>query len=60
MIIFMISTKHSVEMVEVCKKNYVCDKPMVVVDYNRRKCAANLSNQMIPILHHIEEPSRGI
>ena len=30
MIIFMISTKHSAEMVEVRKKNYLCDKPVVV------------------------------
>ena len=30
MIIFMISTKHSVEMVEIRRKNYVCDKPVVV------------------------------
>ncbi|XP_024223930.1 uncharacterized protein LOC112212956 [Bombus impatiens] len=43
----MISTKHSAEMVEVRKKNYVCDKPMVVVDYNRGKYAVDLSDQMI-------------
>ena len=60
MIIFMILTKHSAKMIEVRKKNYVCDKPMVVVDYNRGKCAVDLSNQMIHILHHIEEPSSGI
>ena len=47
MIIFMISTKHSVEMAEVRKENYVCDKPMVVVDYKRGKYAADLSDQMI-------------
>ena len=47
MIIFMISTKHSAEMAEVRKENYVCDKPMVVVDYNRGKCAVDLSDQMI-------------
>ena len=29
------------------EKNYVCDKPMVVVDYNRGKCAVDLSDQMI-------------
>ena len=34
-------------MVEVRKENYVCDKPMVVVDYNRGKCAVDLSDQMI-------------
>ena len=45
--IFMISTKHSDEMAEVPKKNYVCDKPMVVADYNRGKCAIDLSDQMI-------------
>ena len=34
--IFLISTKHSTEMVQVRKKkNDVCDKPMVVVDHNR-------------------------
>ena len=43
----MISTKHSDEMAEVPKKNYVCDKPMVVADYNRGKCAIDLSDQMI-------------
>ena len=47
MIIFMILTKHSAEMVDVRKKDYVCDKPMVVVDYNREKCAVDLSDQMI-------------
>ena len=47
MIIFMISTKHLAEMVEIRKKNYVCDKPMVVADYNRGKCAVDLSDQMI-------------
>ena len=35
MIIFMISTIHSAEMVEVRKINDVSDKAMVVVDYNR-------------------------
>ena len=45
--IFMISTKHSAEMVEVRKKNYVCDKPMVVVDYSRGRYAVDLSDQMI-------------
>lgn len=45
--IFMISTKHSAEMVEVRKKNYVCDKPVAVVDYNKGKCAVDLSDQMI-------------
>ena len=30
MIIFMISTKHLAEIVEARKKNYVCDKPMVM------------------------------
>ena len=34
-------------MIEVRKENYVCDKPMVVVDYNRGKCAIDLSDQMI-------------
>ena len=34
-------------MVEVRKENYVYDKPMVVVDYNRGKCAVDLSDQMI-------------
>ncbi|XP_033318338.1 uncharacterized protein LOC117215878 [Bombus bifarius] len=43
----MISTKNSAEMVEVRKKSYVCDKPMVVVDHNRGKCAVDLSDQMI-------------
>ena len=43
----MISTKHLAEMVEIRKKNYVCDKPMVVADYNRGKCAVDLSDQMI-------------
>ena len=47
MIIFMISTKHSAEMVEVRKENYVCDKSMVVVDYKRGKCTVDLSDQMI-------------
>ena len=47
MIIFMISRKHSAEMVEVRKENYVSDKPMVVVDYKRGKCAVDLSDQMI-------------
>ena len=46
--IFLISTKHSAEMVQVRKKkNDICDKPMVVVDHNRRKCAVDLSDQMI-------------
>ena len=45
--IFLISTKHSAEMVQVRKKNVVCDKPMVVVDHNRKKCALDLSDQMI-------------
>ena len=46
--IFLISTKHSTEMVQVRKKkNDVCDKPMVVVDHNRKKCALDLSDQMI-------------
>ena len=45
--IFMISTKHSAEMVEVCEKNYVCDRPMVVIDYNRGKCAVDLADEMI-------------
>ena len=43
----MISTKHSAKMIEVRKKNYVCDKPIIVVDYNSGKCAADLSDQMI-------------
>ncbi|XP_050482153.1 uncharacterized protein LOC126869543 [Bombus huntii] len=34
-------------MVEVCKKNYVCDKPMVVVDHNRGKRAVDLSDRTI-------------
>ena len=29
------------------KKNYVSDKPMVVLDYERGKCAVDLSDQMI-------------
>lgn len=45
--IFMVSTKHSAEMVEVRKKNYVCNKLIVVVDYNIVKCAVDLSDQMI-------------
>ena len=45
--IFMISTKYSAETIEVRKKDYVCHKPMVVVDYNRGNCAVDLSNQMI-------------
>ena len=45
--IFMISRKHLAETVEFRKKNYVCDKPMVMVDYNRGKCTVDLSNQMI-------------
>ena len=47
MIIFMISTKHLAEMVDIRKENYVCDKSMVVVDYKRGKCAVDLSDQMI-------------
>ena len=47
MIIFMISTKYSAEMVEVRKENYVYDKTMVVVDYKKEKCAVDLSDQMI-------------
>ena len=43
----MISTKHSTEMVDIRKENYVCYKTMVVVDYKRRKCAVDLSDQMI-------------
>ena len=43
----MISIKHSAEMVEVRKENYVCDKPMVMVDYKRGKCAVDLLDQMI-------------
>ena len=43
----MISTEHSAEMVEVRNKNYVCDKPMVLVDHNRENCAVDLSDQMI-------------
>ena len=35
----MISTKHSAETVTVCKNNYTCEKPTVVLDYNVRKCA---------------------
>ena len=34
-------------MVKVHKEIYVCDKPMVVVDYNRGKYAVDLSDQMI-------------
>ncbi|XP_050479642.1 uncharacterized protein LOC126868351 [Bombus huntii] len=34
-------------MVEVREENDACDKPMVVVDYNRGKCAVDLSDQMI-------------
>ena len=34
-------------MVEVRKKNDVSDKAMVVVDYNRGKCAADLSDRTI-------------
>ncbi|XP_043583541.1 uncharacterized protein LOC122568179 [Bombus pyrosoma] len=34
-------------MVEVRKKNYVCGKPMAVVDHNRGNCAVDLSDQMI-------------
>lgn len=45
--IFMLSTKHSAEMVEVRKKNYVCDKPVIVVDYNKGKCGVDVSDQMI-------------
>ena len=29
------------------QKYHVCNKPMVVVDYNRGKCAVDLSDQMI-------------
>ena len=29
------------------KKNDVCDKPMVMVDYKGRKCAVDLSDKMI-------------
>ena len=47
MIIFMISTKHSAEMVEVRKKYYVSDKATVVVDYNRGTYAVDLSDRMI-------------
>ena len=47
MIIFMISTKHSAEMVDIRKENYVCYKTMVVVDYKRGKCAVDLSDQMM-------------
>ena len=43
----MISTEHSAEMVEVRNKNYVCDKPMVLVDHNRENCAVDLSDQLI-------------
>ena len=43
----MISTEHSAEMVEVRNKNYVCDKPMLLVDHNRENCAVDLSDQMI-------------
>ena len=34
-------------MVEALKENYVCDKPVVVVDYNKGKYAVDLSDQMI-------------
>ena len=47
MIIFMISTKHSAEMVEVRKEYYVSDKATVVVDYNRGTYAVDLSDRMI-------------
>ena len=47
MIIFMISTIHSAEMVEVRKINDVSDKAMVVVDYNRGTYAVDLSDRMI-------------
>ena len=29
------------------EKSHVCDKPMIVVDYNRGKCAVGLSDRMI-------------
>ena len=38
--------EHSAEMVKI-KKNYVCNKPMVEVNYNRGKCAVDLSDQII-------------
>ena len=44
--IFMISTKHSAEMVQVRKGNYVSEKPVVVVDYNKGKGIVDLSDQM--------------
>ena len=47
MIVFMISTKHSAEMVQVGKENYVSDEAMVLVDYDRGKCAVGLSYIMI-------------
>ena len=47
MIIFMISTRYSAEMVEVRKENYVSDEAMVVVDYKRGKCAVGLSDRTI-------------
>ncbi|XP_076765045.1 uncharacterized protein LOC143432157 [Xylocopa sonorina] len=45
--IFMPSMKHLAEMVEVRKKYYVCDKPVVGVDYNKGK----FSNA--PILYNL-------
>ena len=47
MIIFMISTRYSAEMVQVRKENYVSDEAMVVVDYKRGKCAVGLSDRTI-------------
>ena len=34
-------------MVEALKENYVCDKPVVVVDYNRGKYAVDFSDRVI-------------
>ena len=59
MIICMISTKHSAEMVEI-RKRIVCHKPMVVVHYNRGKCTVNLYIEKTTTLHHIEKTSSGI
>lgn len=44
--ILVLSTKHSVEMVNVQTKTRLCSKPKIVVDYNAGKTAVDISDQM--------------
>lgn len=46
--VFVLSTKHSTEMVTVTKNNNSHLKPKMIIDYNEGKSYADLSDQMSP------------